>query len=99
MRHGGKKEREKRRRTGATIVKKKDEMRGGTCGKRCSNRPQRQGCPLKKRCTNAPADGQVLQRMAREHMGKKKRESDGKSRPVVGRQQVMRGVKKKRFIK
>jgi hypothetical protein len=30
MRHGCKKEREKRRRTDANIVKKKDEMGGGT---------------------------------------------------------------------
>jgi hypothetical protein len=61
MRHGRKKEREKwRTRTDATIVKKKDEMGGGTCGKRCSNRPKRDAHE-KRRCTNGPTSGQMLQ--------------------------------------
>ena len=76
MRHGRKKEREKRRRTDATIVKTKGmEKEWNLWKNKGSNRPQR--APFDKRCTNAPTNGQVLQRMAREHLGKKRRELDG----------------------
>ena len=52
MRHGRKKEREKRRRTGATIVKKKDEMRGA---------PVEKGAPTDGKGVRAP----ILQPMVR----------------------------------
>jgi hypothetical protein len=52
MRHGPKKEREKRRRMGATIVKKKDEMRGA---------PVDKGAPTDGKGVRAP----ILQPMVR----------------------------------
>jgi hypothetical protein len=75
MKHGRKKEREKRRRTDATIVKKRMKWVGAPVEKGAAT--DRRGMPIKKRCTNAPTNGQVLQRMAREHLGKKRRELDG----------------------
>jgi hypothetical protein len=63
-------------------------------GNKGSNRPQR--VPFEKKVhqcshqwTGAPTDGQGAPE-------KKTRESDGRSRPVVGRQQVMRDVKEVR---
>jgi hypothetical protein len=61
MRHGRKKERENKKRTDAIIVKTKGmEKEWNLWKNKGSNRPQR--------CTNAPTNGQVLQRMAREHL-------------------------------
>jgi hypothetical protein len=48
------------------------------------------------RCTNALTDGQVLQLTAMEARWKTARESEGKSRPAVSRQKVMRDGKAKR---
>jgi hypothetical protein len=50
--------------------KQKGCKKRGACGK-IRAPTDRKGYPLRKRCSNTPTNGQVLQRMAREHLGKK----------------------------